>query len=117
MGGLIWTDAGDGLFVFILMMALGGAAAWASGRAVAATWSPAWMIGPYMIILSAGVRFLQFALFQEELLSLHYYLVTLIILLAIAGLSYRSTRAAQMATQYSWAYKKAGLNWRARQSN
>jgi hypothetical protein len=114
MGGLIWTDTTDGLFVFILMTLLGGAASWASGRAVAATWGPAWMIIPYMIGLSAAVRFLCYALFQEELWSLHYYLVTLIILLAVAAISYRAKRASQMATQYSWAYKKTGLSWRPR---
>jgi len=96
------------------MTVLGGAAAAASGRALAKTWSPAWVILPYMAVLSAAVRFLHFALFQEELLSIHYYLVTLVVMLAIAWISYRSMRAAQMATQYSWAYEKAGLNWRDR---
>lgn len=114
MAGILWADTGNGLFVFILMMVLGGGAGWASGRALAATWSPAWLILPSMAILSAAVRFLHFALFQEELLSLHYYLVTLIVMLAIAWISYKSMRATQMATQYSWAYQKAGLSWRAR---
>jgi hypothetical protein len=114
MGGLLWADTDNGLFVFVLMTVLGGAAAAASGRALAKTWSPAWVILPYMAVLSAAVRFLHFALFQEELLSIHYYLVTLVVMLAIAWISYRSMRAAQMATQYSWAYQKAGLNWRDR---
>ncbi|MGA2794307.1 MAG: DUF6867 family protein [Roseiarcus sp.] len=114
MAGIIWTTTDNGLFVFVLMTALGGAAGWASGRALAATWSPAWVIIPSMAVLSAAVRFLHFALFQEELLSIHYYLVTLIVMLAIAWISYKSMRATQMATQYSWAYEKAGLNWRAR---
>ena len=114
MGGVLWADTDNGLFVFVLMTVLGGAAAAASGRALAKTWSPAWVILPYMAVLSAAVRFLHFALFQEELLSIHYYLVTLVVMLAIAWISYRSMRAAQMATQYSWAYEKAGLNWRDR---
>ena len=114
MGGVLWADTDNGLFVFVLMTVLGGAAAAASGRALAKTWSPAWVILPYMAVLSAAVRFLHFALFQEELLSIHYYLVTLVVMLAIAWISYRSMRAAQMATQYSWAYQKAGLNWRDR---
>ncbi len=114
MAGIIWTNTDNGLFVFVLMTVLGGAAGWASGRALAATWSPTWLILPYMAVLSAAVRFLHFALFQEELLSIHYYLVTLVVMLAIAWISYKSMRATQMATQYSWAYQKAGLNWRAR---
>ena len=67
-----------------------------------------------MAVLSAAVRFLHFSLFQEELLSIHYYLVTLVILLAVAWFSYKSMRAGQMATQYSWAYEKVGMNWKNR---
>jgi hypothetical protein len=114
MAGLIWTDADNGLFVFILLTALGCAAAAASGRALAKTWSPVWMLAPYMAVLSAAVRFLHFSLFQEELTSIHYYLVTLVILLVVGWISYRSMRATQMATQYSWSYEKSGINWRAR---
>jgi hypothetical protein len=32
----------------------------------------------------------------------------------VGVLGYRYMRAAQMATQYSWAYERAGLNWRAK---
>ena len=114
MSGIIWTGADNGLFVFVLLTVLGGAAAMATGRALAKGWSPEWMIIPAMALLSAAVRFLHFSLFQEELGSLHYYLVTLILMLAFCWVSYKSTRATQMATQYSWSYEKAGLNWRAR---
>jgi hypothetical protein len=114
MGGVIWTDTDNGLFVFVLLTVLGGAAAMASGRALAKTWSPVVMLIPYMVVLSAAVRFLHFALFQEELTSIHYYLVTLIILLAAGWLSYKSMRATQMSTQYSWSYEKSGINWRPR---
>jgi uncharacterized membrane protein YeaQ/YmgE (transglycosylase-associated protein family) len=114
MAGILWTDADNGWFVFVLLTILGGAAAAASGRALAKTWSPAWMLAPYMAVLAAAVRFLHFSLFQEELSSLHYYLVALIILLIVGWLSYKSMRATQMATQYSWSYEKNGINWRAR---
>jgi hypothetical protein len=40
--------------------------------------------------------------------------VTLVILLAAALFGYQSMRTRQMSTQYSWAFEKAGLNWRAR---
>lgn len=114
MGGLFWADSPGGFWIFLLLTILGGAAAIASGRAMAKTWSPAWAIVPAMIVLSAAVRFLHFALYQEELLSLRYYLVTLVILLIAAFGGYRSMRARQMATQYSWAFEKSGLNWRPR---
>ena len=114
MSGIFWTDTDNGLFVFVLLTVLGAAAAIASRRALAKTWSPLWLILPSMAVLSAAVRFLHFALFQEELLSLHYYVVTLVVMLAVAWVSYKSMRATQMATQYSWSYEKVGLNWRAR---
>jgi hypothetical protein len=114
MSGILWTDTDNGLFVFLLLTILGAAAATATGRALAKTWSPEWLLLPAMAILSAAVRFLHFSLFQEELSSIHYYLVAFVILLAVAWLGYRSMRAGQMATQYSWAYEKAGIGWRAR---
>jgi hypothetical protein len=114
MSGIIWTDTDNGLFVFVLLTVLGAAAAMASGRALAKTWSPAWLLIPYMAVLSIAVRFLPFSLFPEELSSLHYYLVTFVVMLAASWVSYKSMRATQMATQYSWSYEKAGLNWRPR---
>ena len=114
MAGLIWTDTDNGLFVFVLLTILGAAAAWATGRALAKGWSPIWLIVPAMAVLSAAVRFLHFSLFQEDLFSIHYYIVTLVILLAVAWIGYRAMRATQMATQYSWAYAKSGLAWRPR---
>jgi NO-binding membrane sensor protein with MHYT domain len=112
---LLWGDTGNGWFFFqSVLTVLGAAAAVASGRALASTWGPIWLLLPYVAVLSAAVRFLHFALFQDELLSFYYYVVTLVLLLVIACLSYMSMRATQMATQYSWAYQKAGLNWRPR---
>jgi hypothetical protein len=114
MSGIFWTDTDNGLFVFLLLTVLGGAAAMATGRALAKGWSPMWMIIPAIALLSAAVRFLHFSLFQEDLGSLHYYLVTLVVLLVVAWLSYKSMRATQMSTQYSWSYEKAGISWRPR---
>ena len=115
MNGLFWADTDSGFWIFLLLtVVIGGAAAIASGRALAKTWSPAWALVPAMIVLSAAVRFLHFALYQEDLLSLQYYVVTLVILLVAGFGGYRSMRARQMATQYSWAFEKSGLNWRPR---
>ena len=114
MDGWIWPDHDYAGLAFVVLTVLSAAAAVATGRAFARSWSPRWQIAPAMIALAAAVQWLHFALFQEELLSLHYYLVTLVILLAAALFGYQSMRARQMATQYSWAFEKAGLNWRAR---
>ena len=114
MDAWIWPDHDYAGLAFVVLTVLSAAAAVATGRAFARSWSPRWQIAPAMIALAAAVQWLHFALFQEELLSLHYYLVTLVILLAAALYGYQSTRVRQMSTQYSWAFEKAGLNWRAR---
>jgi len=114
MEGWLWPDHDYAGLAFVVLTVLGAAAAVATGRAFARAWSPRWQIAPAMIALAAAVQWLHFALFQEDLLSPHYYLVTLVILLAAALFGYQSMRARQMSTQYSWAFEKAGLNWRAR---
>jgi len=114
MNGWIWPDHDYAWLAFFVLDGLGAAAAVASGRAFARSWSPQWQIVPAMIVLAAGVQWLHFALFQEDLLSLQYYLVTLVILLAASFFGYQSMRARQMSTQYSWAFEKSGMNWRAR---
>jgi hypothetical protein len=114
MAGVLWVDSEYGFLAFFVLDGLGAAAAFATGRALAGGWTPLWRIAPAMVVLAAAVQFLHYALFQEELLSLHYYLVTFALLLAMAWLGYASMRARQMATQYSWAFERVGLRWRAR---
>jgi hypothetical protein len=115
MAGVLWADSPYGFFTFVLItLVLGGAGAWATGRAIAKTWRPLTTLAPYMIFLSAGVRFLHFALYGEPLLSLPLFISTFIWTTVVAALGYRAMRAKQMATQYSWAYEGSGLNWRAK---
>jgi hypothetical protein len=115
MDGVLWADEPYGLFTFVLItLVVGGAGAWATGRAMARTWRPMPMLGLYMVLLTAGVRFLHYALYGEPLLSLQYFAVAFVWLMLVGALGYRATRATQMATQYSWAYERAGLNWRAK---
>jgi hypothetical protein len=115
MGGFLWSDSPYGLFTFILItLVLGGAGAWATGRAIAKTWRPLPTLAPYMVFLTAAVRFLHYALYGEPLLSPALFISALIWTMAVAALGYRAMRATQMATQYSWAYESSGLNWRAK---
>ena len=117
MGEVLWSDSPYGLFTFILItLVLGGAGAWATGRAIAKTWRPLAMLAPYMIFLSAGVRFLHYALYGEPLLSLPLFISAFIWTMAVGALGYRAMRAKQMATQYSWTYQSSGLNWRAKEN-
>jgi len=89
MAGYLWADADFGLLAFLILDGLGAAAAFAAGRALASGWNPAWRIVPSAAALAAAVQFLHYALFQEDLLSIHYYLVGLVLLLAAAWIALR----------------------------
>ena len=68
----IWlypTGANAGWAFLIVTVLLGGGAAFASGRAIADTWRPAWQVPLYMLLLGLGVRFVQFAVLGATLLS------------------------------------------------
>jgi hypothetical protein len=106
LSGLIWADKAYGLPVFLALTLLGVMAALATGRALASVWDPVWRVVPSMVALAAGVRFLHYALFKEMLLSLHYYLITLAILLLASWASYTWKRSTQMARQYPWTLEK-----------
>ena len=115
MNGFLWPDSPYGLLTFLLLtLVLGGAGAWATGRALAQTWRPIPLLALYMLGLTAGVRFLHYALYGESLLSPHYFIVAYVWAMIVGVLGYRAMRAQQMTTQYSWAYERAGLNWRAK---
>ena len=114
MQGILYEEASAWLFILVTVV-MGGWAAWMTGRAIALTWRPFWTLLLYLFILGAAVRFIHFALFQGTLLSLHYYLVDAVVILAIGSLGYRYVRARQMTTQYHWLYERTGpLTWRER---
>jgi hypothetical protein len=106
----------ENLWTFLLLTCLlGGAAAFATGRAIALTWRPLWQGLAYMIPLAAGVRFLHYALFEEDILAIRPALLALVILTAVAALAFRTVQARQMARQYPFAYGAAGpFAWGAR---
>ena len=100
----------------VLTVILGGGIAWMTGRAVAGRWqSPAKMAG-YCVLLACALRFLHYALFQEELLSGIGFASDLCVLLLAGTLGWRLRRVAQMTRQYGWQYERTGLfSWRERQ--
>jgi len=115
MDGLLWSDEPYGIFTFVLItLVLGGLGAWATGRAMAQTWRPLAMLALYMVFLTAGVRFLHYALYGEPLLSPALFISAYVWTMAVGAVGYRAMRAIQMATQYSWAYDRSGLSWRAK---
>ncbi len=116
MAGLLWDDMPNGLLHFVfLIVILGGAGAVASGRAVASTWRSYLSVPPYMVVLAAVLRFLNYALFGGDLLSVSGFIIALVLTLVASAYGYRSCRAQQMAMQYSWLFQKSGpLGWVAK---
>jgi hypothetical protein len=109
-GSTLWLIRG--LFV---AGGLGGLAAWLSGRAIALTWRPLWHAVGYMLLLGAAIRFIHFALFEADLLSVVDFAIDTGYLVAVACLAWQVTRTTQMVTQYPWLYERAGpLSWRER---
>jgi len=104
--GLLWEVTFWEFFWVTIVLA--GGAAYLTGRAVARSWNSGAQLAFYMILLTAACRFIHFALFSGTLLSLHYYIVDLIVLLIIAFVGRQLTRAKQMTTQYSFDYQRSG---------
>lgn len=97
---LIWEVT---LWEFVLVtVVLAGGAAYLTGRALAGVWQGTRQIVIYMLLLAAATRFIHFALFNGTLLSLHYYVVDLIVLLIAAAIGFTITRRAQMERQYGF---------------
>lgn len=101
---LIWeVSFGEFLFVTVL---LAGGAAYMTGRAMANVWNGIGQLMVYMVLLALATRFIHFALFEGTLLSLHYYIVDLIVLICIGLLGFRVTRGKQMVRQYGFLTAK-----------
>ena len=109
----------DSWRVFLVMsVIIGGGAAFLAGRGLASKWRPVWKLVVYMIPLGLALRFFHYALFNGELLSLHYFITDTAVLLAAGLLGYRLTLVGQMVGQYPWLYERAGpLSWRSKASS
>lgn len=105
---------GTSLAVFIAVtLVLFGGAALMMGRAVGVTWRPAWLCVFYGAMLGVVDRFLIFALFGGDGLSLSGWAIDTGVIVAVALLAQRVTQANRMVAQYPWLYQRAGLlNWR-----
>ena len=109
--GVLWEEPSPLAFLLITL-ALGGGAAWMTGRAVADSWSHPAVLFAYVALLACAARFLHFALAGGSLLTAWYWCVDFLILLAIAALAFRVRRVAQMTTQYFWLYRRTSpFSW------
>jgi hypothetical protein len=99
--------------VLLVTGVLGGGAAWLAGRAIALSWRSSLHVVLAVVLLAAAARFIHFALFGGNLLSLSSYGCDFAIFLAVGLIAWRVTRAAQMVRQYPWLYARTGpLSWR-----
>ena len=106
-----------------LTLILGGAGAFATGRALATTWQSAWRLVPYMGALAGVDGFLCWALFDVPVISLarlageaaagdipgflsalEAFGLTFALLWAIGGASFVITRRQQMRRQYPFLF-------------
>ncbi|MEO1205666.1 MAG: DUF6867 family protein [Pseudomonadota bacterium] len=118
MFDVIYPTGPSGLAVFILVTVLiAGAAAFATGRAIARQWKPMLQLVAYTFLLALVARFLQFALFNQPFLDPRNVGVDFVVLLIIALIGFRMARTRQMAGQYPWKFKAKGpVTWTERGS-
>jgi hypothetical protein len=101
---------GTSFAVFIgLTVIITGGAAIMTGRALADGWKPAWMVVAACFGLGLADRFLVYALFEGELLSLSGFLIHFAVIAGLALLAWRITAVRKMATQYPWRYERTSL--------
>ncbi len=109
-----WLGTSLPVFALLTVVLMGGAGLM-TGQALGAAWRPVWLLLLYCLLLGGADRFLTFALFQGELLSLTGYLADTAVITAIALIAFRLTRARRMVSQYPWIYERVGpLSYRAR---
>lgn len=112
--GFLYEEPSIWLFLLVTCI-MGGWGAWMTGRAMASSWKSYPVLVAYLVILALAVRFIHFALFQGTLVSLHYYLIDLVVVQIIGAIGYRHTRVAQMTAKYRWLYLPDGpLFWKDR---
>jgi hypothetical protein len=97
----------------VLTVIMGGGGAFMAGKALASGWKSIPRLLFYMLIFTAGLRFLHYALFEGTLTSPLYFVSHGLVVMAAALLGYRTKRASQMTTQYPWLYERTGpLSWK-----
>jgi hypothetical protein len=99
------------VFNFILV----GPASFATGQGLAQTWRPWPYLVGYTALLSAVLRFFDYALMNGDLWSVGGFLLGWSIQFILAAFAYRLTRVRQMVRQYPWLYSRKGLlGWEER---
>jgi hypothetical protein len=113
---LMFDWFGDTLFnVLLFNLVLFWPASFATGQRVAVAWRHWAKIAFYTALLSAALRFFDYALAGGELWSAGGFLLGWAAQFAMGAVAYRLTRASQMVRQYPWLYQRKGLlSWEER---
>src|ERR671918_3093612 len=93
-----------GVFIGLTVIIIGGAAVM-TGRALADGWKSPVQVVFACFGLALADRFLVYALFGGELLSLSGFLAGLLVITVLALLAWRVTLVRKMVTQYPWRYE------------
>ena len=123
---LVFAPSGDTLIWLAVTLILGGAAAFAAGRAVAQSWRGLPLAAFYAALLAGAACFLSYALFAVSAIPLQalaaalvegeflklpgllaVWFATFALLAAIAAFGWANTRRSMMAKQYSFVSVKA----------
>ena len=126
-GNLAGSFEAEVVIWLALVLCLGGAGAFATGRALARTWQPALRLIPYALLLGAAACFLCWALFGvpvipasrliaralsgdwgEVLLGLSGWGMSFVLLLAMGAAGFTLTRGRQMRLQYPFLASQPG---------
>ena len=97
-----------GVFLGFTVIIIGGAAIM-TGRALADAWKAPWHVVFACFGLALADRFLVYALFGGQLLSLGGFLMHLVVITAMALIAFRVTKVRKMVTQYPWRYEQVSL--------
>jgi hypothetical protein len=106
MESLLGTSLG--VFVGLTVIIIGGAAIM-TGRALADGWKPPWQVVSACFGLALADRFMVYALFGGELLSLSGFLIDFVVITALALVAHRLTVVHKMVAQYPWRYERESL--------
>jgi hypothetical protein len=106
MQSLLGTSLG--VFIGLTVIIIGGAAIM-TGRALADGWKSPWQVVFACFGLALADRFLVYALFGGELLSLSGFVTGFAVITALALIAHRLTMVHKMVAQYPWRYERASL--------
>ena len=106
MESLLGTSLG--VFIGLTVIIIGGAAMM-TGRVLADGWKSPLQVVFACFGLALADRFLIYALFGGELLSLSGFLIDFAVLTAMALTAHRLTVVHKMVAQYPWRYERESL--------